>query len=198
VNVAGVAADGNWKNPQNGRRSQKKTSVRFFGVLLCHPDGIDKYRQHCSQLVHARGLTTLLVGPRLAHFLNFDSSSCFSQTLFGSTLYKEGSGEVGTKAVLKGKTHVGIFFGAAWSGSCKQFLLPLVQVYKKLIEEKGEKRILETRAKKHAFPLQQPATFERIRTFRTEMLAVIRAAQRDSFAPGRICDLGTFLAILAP
>lgn len=58
--------------------------------------------------------------------------------LFGSTLYKEGTGEVGTKAVLKGKTHVAIFFGAAWSGSCKQFLLPLVQVYKKLVEEKGK------------------------------------------------------------
>eukprot|EP00283_Hemiselmis_rufescens_P009536 CAMPEP_0173434228 /NCGR_PEP_ID=MMETSP1357-20121228/12302_1 /TAXON_ID=77926 /ORGANISM="Hemiselmis rufescens, Strain PCC563" /LENGTH=65 /DNA_ID=CAMNT_0014399043 /DNA_START=25 /DNA_END=219 /DNA_ORIENTATION=- len=60
------------------------------------------------------------------------------QTLFGATLYKEGTGEVGTKAVLKGKTHVAIFFGAAWSGSCKQFLAPLVQVYKKLTEEKGK------------------------------------------------------------
>lgn len=50
------------------------------------------------------------------------------QTLFGATLYKEGAGEVGTKACLKGKEHVAIFFGAAWSGSCKQFLAPLVQV----------------------------------------------------------------------
>eukprot|EP00282_Hemiselmis_andersenii_P005808 CAMPEP_0114113896 /NCGR_PEP_ID=MMETSP0043_2-20121206/3153_1 /TAXON_ID=464988 /ORGANISM="Hemiselmis andersenii, Strain CCMP644" /LENGTH=442 /DNA_ID=CAMNT_0001206069 /DNA_START=36 /DNA_END=1365 /DNA_ORIENTATION=+ len=58
--------------------------------------------------------------------------------LFGSTLYKNEVGEVGTKAVLKGKTHVAIFFGAAWSGSCKQFLPPLVQVYKKLTEEKGK------------------------------------------------------------
>jgi hypothetical protein len=46
--------------------------------------------------------------------------------------------EVGTKAVLKGKQYVAIFFGAAWSGSCKQFLAPLVQVYKKLVEEKGK------------------------------------------------------------
>jgi len=58
--------------------------------------------------------------------------------MFGSTLYKDGVGEVGTKASLKDKPHVAIFFGAAWSGSCKQFMTPLVQVYKKLIEEKGK------------------------------------------------------------
>eukprot|EP00286_Rhodomonas_abbreviata_P021867 CAMPEP_0181306744 /NCGR_PEP_ID=MMETSP1101-20121128/10478_1 /TAXON_ID=46948 /ORGANISM="Rhodomonas abbreviata, Strain Caron Lab Isolate" /LENGTH=440 /DNA_ID=CAMNT_0023412851 /DNA_START=161 /DNA_END=1483 /DNA_ORIENTATION=- len=58
--------------------------------------------------------------------------------LFGATLTKHEAGEVGTKAVLKGKTHVGILFGAAWSGSCKQFTEPLVKVYKKLIEEKGK------------------------------------------------------------
>ena len=57
------------------------------------------------------------------------------QAMFGSTLYKDGVGEVGTKASLKDKKHVAIFFGAAWSGSCKQFMTPLVQVYKKLTEE---------------------------------------------------------------
>jgi len=58
--------------------------------------------------------------------------------LFGSTLCKgEPGNEVGTKAVLKGKANVGIFFGAAWSGSCKQFMDPLTKVYKKLTEEKG-------------------------------------------------------------
>ena len=31
-----------------------------------------------------------------------------------------------------------IFFGAAWSGSCKQFMEPLLKVYKKLTEEKGK------------------------------------------------------------
>jgi thioredoxin-related protein len=61
------------------------------------------------------------------------------QNLLGPTLYKHGVGEVGTKAVLKDKTHIGIFFGAAWSGSCKQFLDPLVKVYKKLTEDKKKK-----------------------------------------------------------
>jgi thiol-disulfide isomerase/thioredoxin len=60
------------------------------------------------------------------------------QAMFGSTLYKDGVGEVGTKACLKDKPHVAIFFGAAWSGSCKQFMEPLVKVYKKLTEEKGK------------------------------------------------------------
>lgn len=45
---------------------------------------------------------------------------------------------MGTKACLKGKSHVAIFFGAAWSGSCKQFMEPLVKVYNKLVEEKGK------------------------------------------------------------
>ena len=58
--------------------------------------------------------------------------------MFGKTLYKDGVGEVGTKAALKDKPHVAIFFGAAWSGSCSQFMKPLVQVYKKLTEEKGK------------------------------------------------------------
>eukprot|EP00287_Rhodomonas_sp_CCMP768_P009715 CAMPEP_0196717090 /NCGR_PEP_ID=MMETSP1091-20130531/495_1 /TAXON_ID=302021 /ORGANISM="Rhodomonas sp., Strain CCMP768" /LENGTH=440 /DNA_ID=CAMNT_0042057315 /DNA_START=60 /DNA_END=1382 /DNA_ORIENTATION=+ len=58
--------------------------------------------------------------------------------LFGATLCKNDGNEVGTKAVLKGKSHVGILFGAAWSGSCKQFMDPLVKVYKKLVEEKGK------------------------------------------------------------
>jgi len=59
--------------------------------------------------------------------------------LFGSTLCKNEPGnEVGTKAVLKGKTHVAIFFGAAWSGSCKAFMDPLVKVYKKLVDELGK------------------------------------------------------------
>jgi len=61
------------------------------------------------------------------------------QELFGSTLCKKEPGnEVGTKACLKGKSHVAIFFGAAWSGSCKQFMEPLVKVYNKLVEEKGK------------------------------------------------------------
>jgi thiol-disulfide isomerase/thioredoxin len=58
------------------------------------------------------------------------------QSLFGNTLYQDGKDEVGTSAKLKDKEYVAIFFGAAWSGSCKQFLPPLVQVYKKLVEEK--------------------------------------------------------------
>ena len=40
--------------------------------------------------------------------------------------------------MLKGKSHVGIFFGAAWSGSCKQFMEPLVKVYNQLVQEKGK------------------------------------------------------------
>jgi len=51
-----------------------------------------------------------------------------SQALFGATLCRHEVGEVGTKAALKDKAHVGILFGAAWSGSCKQFMAPLVQV----------------------------------------------------------------------
>jgi hypothetical protein len=54
--------------------------------------------------------------------------------LFGATLCKHEVGEVGTKAALKDKTHVGILFGAAWSGSCKQFMAPLVQVRSDLQE----------------------------------------------------------------
>jgi len=60
-------------------------------------------------------------------------------SLFGATLCKGQPGnEVGTKAVLGSKEHVGILFGAAWSGSCKQFMEPLIKVYKKLVEEKGK------------------------------------------------------------
>jgi thioredoxin-related protein len=65
-------------------------------------------------------------------------AGCLWQAMFGSTLYKDGVGEVGTNASLKDKPHVAIFFGAAWSGSCKQFMQPLVQVYKKLTEELGK------------------------------------------------------------
>ena len=53
--------------------------------------------------------------------------------LFGDTLY----GDVDTAAALNDKAYVAIFFGAAWSGSCKQFIPPLVEVYKKLVEDKG-------------------------------------------------------------
>ncbi len=79
-----------------------------------------------------RAAVSVRVGDVLSEF-------CFQmQNLFGATLCKNGAAEVGTKAVLKGKSHVGILFGAAWSGSCKQFMDPLVKVYKKLVEEKGK------------------------------------------------------------
>ena len=55
--------------------------------------------------------------------------------LFGDTLYQEGKGEVDTAAVLNDKAYVAIFFGAAWSESCKDFIPPLVEVYKKLVED---------------------------------------------------------------
>ena len=53
--------------------------------------------------------------------------------LFGDTLY----GDVDTATALNDKAYVAIFFGAAWSGSCKQFIPPLVEVYNKLAEEKS-------------------------------------------------------------
>jgi len=83
--------------------------------------------------------------------------------MFGSTLYKDGVGEVGTKASLKDKPHVAIFFGAAWSGSCKQFMTPLVQVYKKLIEEKGKQlEIVYVPATVPGRPAEDEASFKEL------------------------------------
>ena len=83
--------------------------------------------------------------------------------MFGSTLYKDGTGEVGTKASLKDKTHVAVFFGAAWSGSCKQFLQPLVTVYKKLTDEKKKSfEIVYVPATVPGRPAEDEASFKEL------------------------------------
>ena len=70
---------------------------------------------------------------------------------------------MGTKAVLKGKGHVGIFFGAAWSGSCKQFLDPLIKVYNKLVEEKGKSfEIVYVPASVPGRPPEDEATYKEL------------------------------------
>jgi nucleoredoxin len=85
------------------------------------------------------------------------------QAMFGSTLYKDGTGEVGTKASLKDKTHVAVFFGAAWSGSCKQFLQPLVTVYKKLTDEKKKSfEIVYVPATVPGRPAEDEASFKEL------------------------------------
>jgi len=93
--------------------------------------------KRCSALRRSVTLHTLLLAADRDTIFFFQGVPFHE--LFGSTLCKgDIATEVGTKAVLKGKSHVGIFFGAAWSGSCKQFMEPLVKVYNKLVEEKGK------------------------------------------------------------
>ncbi|EKX40274.1 hypothetical protein GUITHDRAFT_88850 [Guillardia theta CCMP2712] len=85
------------------------------------------------------------------------------KTLFGKTLYKDGVGEVGTESSLKDVQHIGVFFGAAWSGSCKQFMQPLVQVYKKLTEEKKKSfQIVYVPATVPGRPAEDEASFKEL------------------------------------
>jgi thiol-disulfide isomerase/thioredoxin len=58
---------------------------------------------------------------------------------------------------------VGIFFGAAWSGSCKQFMEPLLKVYNKLVEEKGKSfELVYVPATVPGRPPEDEATFKEL------------------------------------
>lgn len=58
---------------------------------------------------------------------------------------------------------MGIFFGAAWSGSCKQFMEPLLKVYNKLVEEKGKSfELVYVPATVPGRPPEDEATFKEL------------------------------------